>query len=98
MEKERREKGSGSYLLRYYDPDIGAFISVDPVSVSTTTGWNFCRYCYAAHNPCKFNDPDGRAIQALWGRRSALLLTLLRKRSQTPMRQSISSQLLSRRV
>jgi len=48
-------------------PQIGSFASVDPDAVSTSTGWNFCRYCYAASNPYKFIDPDGRAVQALWG-------------------------------
>ncbi|MDH5824290.1 RHS repeat-associated core domain-containing protein [Luteimonas sp. RD2P54] len=45
---------------RYYDPVIGGFLSVDPVSVDTTTVRNFCRYCYASNNPYKFTDPDGR--------------------------------------
>ena len=41
---------------------VGIFYSVDPIVVDTTTGWNFCRYCYAANNPYKFKDPDGRII------------------------------------
>ena len=49
---------------RYYDPGIGKFLSTDPVTVNTVTGWNFCRYCYAANNPYKFTDPDGREIGA----------------------------------
>ncbi|WP_454831484.1 M91 family zinc metallopeptidase [Pseudoxanthomonas wuyuanensis] len=48
---------------RYYDPGIGAFLSVDPVAVNTTTAWNFCRYCYGANSPYKFTDPDGRRIR-----------------------------------
>lgn len=52
---------------RYYDPGIGSFLSIDPIDVNTSTGWNFCRYCYAANNPYKFTDPDGRGVQALWG-------------------------------
>lgn len=52
---------------RYYDPGIGAFLSVDPVAVNTTSGWNFCRYCYAANNPYKFKDPDGRIINFVVG-------------------------------
>jgi RHS repeat-associated protein len=50
---------------RYYDPMIGSFLSVDPVSVNTTTAWNFCRYCYAANNPYKFKDPDGRIVDTI---------------------------------
>lgn len=47
---------------RYYDAEIGRFLSIDPVVVDRKTGWNFCRYCYAANSPYKFRDPDGRAI------------------------------------
>lgn len=51
---------------RYYDAGIGGFVSVDPVAVNTTIGWNFCRYCYGANNPYKFKDPDGRIIETAW--------------------------------
>ena len=47
---------------RYYDPMIGRFLSLDPIAVDTTTAWNFNRYSYAANNPYKFTDPDGREI------------------------------------
>src|SRR5690606_8408942 len=47
---------------RYYDPGIPRFLSVDPVTVDSATGWNFCRYCYAANNPYNLTDPDGRSI------------------------------------
>lgn len=36
---------------RYYDPQIGRFLSVDPVEVATTWGENFSRYRYARNNP-----------------------------------------------
>lgn len=45
---------------RYYDPQIGRFLSVDPVSANSKTGGNFNRYWYANNNPYKFFDPDGR--------------------------------------
>jgi RHS repeat-associated protein len=45
---------------RYYDPQIGRFLSIDPVSVSWQAGGNFNRYKYAANNPYRFSDPDGR--------------------------------------
>lgn len=47
---------------RYYDPTLGRFLSVDPMAADTVSGWNFNRYNYAANNPYKFTDPDGRAI------------------------------------
>jgi RHS repeat-associated protein len=45
---------------RYYDPAIGRFLSVDPVTANSQTGANFNRYWYAGNNPYKFMDPDGR--------------------------------------
>src|SRR5690606_31072472 len=49
---------------RYYDPGIGRFLSVDPVTANSGTGANFNRYWYANNNPYKFTDPDGRATCA----------------------------------
>jgi len=45
---------------RYYDPAIGRFLSVDPVTANSGTGANFNRYWYANNNPYRFTDPDGR--------------------------------------
>ena len=45
---------------RYYDPQIGRFLSVDPVTANSVSGSNFNRYWYANNNPFKFTDPDGR--------------------------------------
>jgi len=45
---------------RYYDPIIGRFLSVDPVTANSGTGANFNRYWYANNNPYRFFDPDGR--------------------------------------
>ncbi len=47
---------------RYYDPMIGRFLSADPMASDMNNGWNFNRYNYAANNPYKFTDPDGRSI------------------------------------
>jgi RHS repeat-associated protein len=48
---------------RYYDPSIGRFLSVDSVwPLSDPVGY-FGRYHYAANNPYRYADPDGRA----WG-------------------------------
>jgi hypothetical protein len=45
---------------RYYDPQIGRFLSVDPVVADAAGGATFNRYWYANNNPYRFNDPDGR--------------------------------------
>lgn len=45
---------------RYYDPGIGRFLSVDPVTADAAGGTNFNRYWYANNNPYAFTDPDGR--------------------------------------
>jgi RHS repeat-associated protein len=50
-----------SYMQqRYYDPQIGRFLSRDPVTANASTGANFNRYWYANNNPYNFTDPDGR--------------------------------------
>jgi uncharacterized protein RhaS with RHS repeats len=46
---------------RYYDPQIGRFLSVDPVTAYSNPVGAFNRYWYANNNPYKFTDPDGRA-------------------------------------
>lgn len=45
---------------RYYDPQIGRFLSVDPVTAYSNPVGAFNRYWYASNNPYKFVDPDGR--------------------------------------
>ena len=45
---------------RYYDPMLGRFLSVDPVTAYDNPIAGFNRYRYAANNPYRFTDPDGR--------------------------------------
>lgn len=47
---------------RYYDPDIGRFLSRDPVTANPNTGANLNAYWYANNNPYRFTDPDGRQV------------------------------------
>lgn len=50
-----------SYMQqRYYDPQVGRFLSVDAVSAYGGGQRHFNRYDYAYDNPYKFTDPDGR--------------------------------------
>lgn len=53
---------------RYYDPGIGRFLSVDPVTAYDTGDMRqFNRYAYANSNPYKFTDPDGRVAHVVGG-------------------------------
>ena len=45
---------------RYYDPEIGRFISPDPVGPEEDFINHFNRYNYAQNNPVRYTDPDGR--------------------------------------
>ena len=50
-----------SYMQqRYMDPQLGVFLSVDPVTAYEQPVGQFNRYRYANGNPYKFTDPDGR--------------------------------------
>lgn len=44
---------------RYYDSDLGRFISTDPVVARVGDVFNFNRYAYAANSPLNFTDPTG---------------------------------------
>jgi RHS repeat-associated protein len=46
---------------RYYDPQSGRFLSIDSVGIQKGAV-NFNRYWYAAANPFKNIDPDGRYV------------------------------------
>lgn len=53
-----------SYMQqRYMDPQLGIFVSVDPVSTYDGPTGQFNRYRYANSNPYKFTDPDGRLVE-----------------------------------
>lgn len=56
------DSGTGlSYMQqRYYDPEVEAFLSVDPVAATEVA---FGRYYYANNNSYRFTDPDGRAAE-----------------------------------
>ena len=50
---------------RYYDDDIGRFLSADPVTPYGGDTRYFNRYWYAAGNPYKHTDPDGRVLDTI---------------------------------
>lgn len=45
---------------RFYDPDVGSFLSVDPEPKKPGDLYSADRYGYANSNPQRYTDPDGR--------------------------------------
>ncbi len=54
-----QETGLDYRGARYYDGDIGRFLSLDPYASDYPT---LSDYCYVAANPEAFVDPDGKAV------------------------------------
>lgn len=50
---------SGSVVARYYDAEIGRFISPDTVVPDWTDPQSFNRYSYCRNNPLRYIDPSG---------------------------------------
>ncbi|MET1256555.1 RHS repeat-associated core domain-containing protein [Aliikangiella maris] len=62
------DTGLSYYGSRYYDSEIGRFVSIDPAPVLADSPRSFGRYTYTINNPYKYVDPDGELIwfAALW--------------------------------
>ncbi|MCB1036890.1 MAG: RHS repeat-associated core domain-containing protein, partial [Acidobacteria bacterium] len=71
-ERDHGEPGAADdldYMLaRYYSPQMGRFLSVDPARSLTSSErpqtWN--RYAYALNNPLAYVDPDGEQVQLIF--------------------------------
>ncbi len=57
-----KEIGLTYFGGRYFDPEIGRFVSVDPVGFVEDNTMSFNRYLYVNNNPYKYVDPDGRFL------------------------------------
>jgi len=51
---------------RIYDPELGRFLSPDPIVQVPEFSQNFNRYSYVLNNPLTYTDPSGHAISGLW--------------------------------
>ncbi|MCE7989942.1 MAG: RHS repeat-associated core domain-containing protein [Caldilinea sp. CFX5] len=58
---DQKLDGSGLmyYNARYFDPELGQFISPDPLVPDPTNLFDYNRYMYVRGNPMKFTDPTG---------------------------------------
>jgi RHS repeat-associated protein len=59
---EESPSGIQYFGARWYEPELGRFLSVDPVQFREDNIFSFNRYAYANNNPYKFIDPDGREV------------------------------------
>jgi RHS repeat-associated protein len=57
--KKKDETGLHYFGARYFDPEIGRFITRDSLVGRKTTPQTLNRYTYCLNNPLKFIDPDG---------------------------------------
>jgi len=57
--KELDSNGLYYYGARYYDPEIGRFISADPTIQHPNDPQDFNRYTYCRNNPINYIDPSG---------------------------------------
>ncbi len=58
------------YRARYYDPDLGRFLSPDPLPIRVGEPLDLNRYLYVRNNPVRFIDPlglDGIEWGPAWG-------------------------------
>ncbi|MCR4308079.1 MAG: hypothetical protein NUV80_05980 [Candidatus Berkelbacteria bacterium] len=53
------ETGLYYYNARYYDPELGRFISADTIVPDPTNPQALNRYSYVLNNPLKYTDPSG---------------------------------------
>lgn len=52
---------------RYYDPEIGRFMSTDPMGFQMASVHSFNKYAYANNNPYRYRDPDGNIpVETVW--------------------------------
>ncbi len=81
---------------RYYDPMLGRFLSVDPVTAYKKPGQNFNRFWYANDNPYKFIDPDGRSCQTVDSKQVCQVDSYINYKGQSIPRSQMTNRQLAR--
>ena len=61
------DRGDSNLQARWYDPESGTFLSVDPVVADAADPQSYNAYAYARNNPIYFTDPTGMSpYPELW--------------------------------
>ena len=62
-----KDKETGLLYMgaRFYDPQLGRFMAIDPQGFKESNPTTFNRYAYANNNPYKYVDPDGEAASVI---------------------------------
>lgn len=58
--------GLVNFGARFYDPELGRFLSIDPRGFRESSPESFNRYAFANNNPYRYTDPDGRVVETAW--------------------------------
>lgn len=100
FQTQQLDSGSNLYFLRarYYDPELGRFISRDPIKGTLTNPQSQNPYAYSLNNPVNYSDPSGeqtvvtefiklcaRAVTTVGTKASSLL----QRSAQNPVVQTI---------
>jgi len=66
--KEQNASSGLQYFgARWYDPEIGRFLGMDPVGFQDGNLHSFNRYAYGNNNPLRYVDPDGNNAFTAFG-------------------------------
>ena len=60
-------EGLSYYNARWYDPQVGRFLSADTIVPGPANPQAFNRYSYVLNNPLKYTDPTGHTCMATQG-------------------------------
>ncbi len=61
----KEELGLAYFGARWYNADMGRFISCDPIAIKIEEPVNINKYQYCANNPLKYVDPTGKAAHLI---------------------------------
>jgi RHS repeat-associated protein len=61
---KEKEEDLYNFGARYYEPESGQFLSIDPAGPDPKDPQTFNRYVYCLNNPYKYVDPDGEWVES----------------------------------